>query len=382
MNSRPALVAALAAAAVLTAYLPPHPPAERLYYGGGWDNYPTPESRLAARLGVEYRRARERMETRQLRDSLMRELGSHRRSDDSVVALGSGARLDRAARTLVRTALPPLPARSDEVRAAFVLITAPIYSLDEHVYLPLGTDGRTCISVLTIASADTGLRGDLRNLVRPGDALGPCAFFAAFGLPGPEVRRWLESRSYDVAWKPDWTLRPHAPEPVEKTTAARWFQGTLSRLSGTPMASMEYLGYGGLYFESSHLVGCAAGEIASCRRYVFSPLPGEVRSNMPGVVQGSPYIDYAADRILATLMREQGPERFARFWRSPLPPEKAFDASFTVPFAVWAPAWARATVGPVDVGVSTRPRVILSTLFWIGLSVAGCAGLALARRVT
>lgn len=378
MSYRPMAVAVLVAAAILAAYLPPHPPLPPVYYRGGWDDYPTPEARRAARLGEEFRVASGRAETRRLRDSAMHIVATHPARQGAGIAYGSNPRLDSVARALLHGGTPVLPALSREVRIGFLVIAAPTYSSYERLYLPQATDGRTCIVTVTV---DTAGWGAIPRYLRPGDALGPCAFFAAFGLPGPFVGRWLESRSYDVAAKPDWTLRPHAPAPIEKTTAAVWFQGMLARLGGAPRASAEYLGYGGLYWESASVVGCAAGKVSACRRYVFSSLEAERRVAIPGVVAGEPYFDYASTRLLATLVREQGPGRFARFWRSPLPPEEAFDAAFTVPFAVWAPAWARATIGPVDVGASTRPRTALSSLLWIGLSVAGCAGLALVRRV-
>ncbi|HZH42147.1 MAG TPA: hypothetical protein VFD85_14125 [Gemmatimonadales bacterium] len=376
LTSRVPWLTGLTALAIVVAYLPPQAPAEQ-DYRGEWQSYPTPESRLAKRLGDDYRSASRRAEILHERDSLVRVLARRPRRAGAVVELAQPGEMDRAAREAARLATPPVAELSPEVQTVFALVPDSTWGGSSNVFLPAATDGRTCL-VAVVTGPD--FRYHHPRWRRAREELGPCAFFAAFGMPGPQISRWLESRAYDLARQPDWVSPPPPAQVFEGASLSTWFQTIFSHLAGAP-SPYDGWQYGSPYWESPGLVGCAVGRMEACRRYLFTPLRDQMRYSLPGVVELDRYSPDFTSRVMASLVREQGPERFARFWRSGLQPEQAFDAAFTVPFAAWAPAWARATLGPVDVGVSTRPPVVLSTLVWIGLSIAGCAGLALARRV-
>lgn len=375
LGLRAPLVAILVALAILTAYLPPQPRQHRDYYGMSWQDFPTPEARTAARLGAEYRAAVDRVKIRDLRDSVMRVLSRRPSRGGQVWGMSTRMVFDSALRILLRAATPPTALASD-VQTVFGVTPGNPFYVQRVTLLPTATDGHACVILET---ADTARRPVFR-MAHPRDALGPCAFFAAFGLPGKGVAQWLEYRGYDVAWLPDWTVRPHAPYPMERSTATEWFETTLSHLGGVTTPG-DYLGYAGLYWESGSLLSCATGKVEGCHRYFFTLRGDLVRHPMPGAYEGIPSFNDATGRVLATLVREQGPERFAKFWRSPLPPQQAFDAAFTVPFDQWAPAWAKSNFPPFNVGVSTETRELGSSLLWIGLGLAACAGFALSRRV-
>lgn len=371
----------VAALVIAVAYLPPQRPEEPDPYRGQWQSFPTPESRLAKRLGDDYLRMADHQRTVRVRDSLMSVLSSRKARGGSVTALSPRRDLDSLAGIVARAATPAVPRLSPDVRAVFAFVPSAPAEFDAtyNAYLPAGTDGRTCIATQPVA-----LNRE-RPSVRPRQVLGPCAFFSAFGLPGRQVERWLASRGYDVALDPDWQLPRHTPQPPVQASAAQWVQFTLSRFQLAPRPDDYWeLDGASMYWGSLTGSACASGNRGACRQYFFSPLEEPVRrrgTSIPGVIEFRPWWSYQEYGALATLVRDQGPDRFAKFWRSDLPPEQAFDQAFTVPFDQWAPAWARTAYGPVRTGVHIRLSEFAVTVLWIGLCVGACVVLALTRRV-
>ena len=365
----------LAALAILVAYLPPQRPAEPDVPRGAWQDYPTPEGRLAQRLGDDYFRAAGRAQVIALRDSLMRVLATRGARPGTVIAL-SPPRLDSTARAVAKAAAPAVASLSTDIRSAFALvpIEPTVWGTGANTYLPRATDGHTCIAMQAVDPRD-----QTPSLRHPTEALGPCTFFIAFGLPGREMQRWLESRQYEFAWDPGWSRAAHAPFPPDEPTLGLRVESLLSRLTTSDVT--YYSPYQSVYWRSFSEAACGTGDVGACRRYFFTDSSAR-RSPIPGVIQDRPYFYSESNRVMSTLIREQGVDRFTHFWRSPLPPEQAFDSAFTVPFSRWAPAWVRTVGGSVRVDVVTRPGEIASSLAWIGLCVGACVGLALTRRVT
>lgn len=374
----------VAAVAIAVAYLPPQRPEEPDPYRGEWQSYPTPEARLAKRLGDDYARMAARQHVVTVRDSLMKVLSSHPTRPGTVTGLSPRRGLDSITQVIARAAAPPVPTLNPEVRATIALVPAApaLWDATYNIYLPTATDGRTCIATHPVATI-----GNRRpESLRARRELGPCAFFAAFGLPGREIERWLAARDYNVAMDPDWQLPRHTPPPADELSATQWLQFALARTGLAPRPEFFYEIEGGsLYWYSFTGAACAAGDRVACRYYFFLPPPApDIRRRgapVPGIVEFRPWSSSQQYGALATLVRDQGPDRFAKFWRSDLPPEQAFNQAFTVPFDRWAPAWARTVYGTVRIDVRTRPREVASTLIWIGLCVGACVGLALTRRV-
>lgn len=374
----------VAAVAIAVAYLPPQRPEEPDPYRGEWQSYPTPEARLAKRLGDDYARMAARQHVVTVRDSLMKVLSSHPTRPGTVTGLSPRRGLDSITQVIARAAAPPVPTLNPEVRATIALVPAApaLWDATYNIYLPTATDGRTCIATHPVATI-----GNRRpESLRARRELGPCAFFAAFGLPGREIERWLAARDYNVAMDPDWRLPRHTPPPADELSATQWLQFALARTGLAPRPEFFYEIEGGsLYWYSFTGAACAAGDRVACRYYFFLPPPApDIRRRgapVPGIVEFRPWSSSQQYGALATLVRDQGPDRFAKFWRSDLPPEQAFNQAFTVPFDRWAPAWARTVYGTVRIDVRTRPREVASTLIWIGLCVGACVGLALTRRV-
>jgi hypothetical protein len=80
------------------------------------------------------------------------------------------------------SAIPMPPAR--ESRSVDVRRTADVWYA-----LPQITDGARCVVLVRVRSAAIAQLTPLRER----SLLGPCAYYAAFGQPGPNVRRWLEA---------------------------------------------------------------------------------------------------------------------------------------------------------------------------------------------
>ena len=111
----------VAALAIAVAYLPPQPPEEPDPYRGEWQSYPTPEARLAKRLGDDYNRMADRQHVLKVRDSLMKVLSSRPTRTGTVTGLSPRRALDSITQVIARAATPPVQTLSPEVRASIAL---------------------------------------------------------------------------------------------------------------------------------------------------------------------------------------------------------------------------------------------------------------------
>ena len=83
----------------------------------------------------------------------------------------------------------------------------------------------------------------------------------------------------------------------------------------------------------------------------------------------------------ADLVRDRGHERFARFWRSPLPRDSAFAQAYGLSIEDWTQHWLAGRHPDVRVGPAIRlSSVLLGLLFAAGL-VAGGAFYTMRRQV-
>lgn len=276
-------------------------------------------------------------------------------------------RIDSAAR-----ALPP---RDSSIRVV-VFITADSGVTTRAGYitfgtwyaLPGGTDGRTCLVVIPASARQDG--GAARS------PLGPCAFFAAFGMPGPDISRWLRSLDYIVTDEADWTASRSLPSPNDADVAwvletARWpdIRQDISRI-GLTLAG----------------TGCAAGRLDHCRTVLAEPPWSLLRRQKTGAMQSIVEKPWWSDRderswFLADLVRLMGRERFARFWRSPLPRDSAFAAAMGMPIEQWTHRWLAETRPDIQIGPAIRPLSVLLGLAVAALLVGGGAYYTTRRQV-
>lgn len=285
----------------------------------------------------------------------------------------------RAVRQTVDSAGPLLAPLDTTVRVAVVLtadtgFAAPVaggwVGLREVTYvLPEGTDGRTCLVLVT------------RNASRSRSGiglLGPCAFYAAFGHPGAGVRRWLQAVSYSPALESDW----RGPRPTGRSEDLE----LLDFVSEARQWGLQEVVFGRAYGGMSYTAGgCAAGRLARCAELADRLAPPYARAQ-PGrgiraaVVTRFWWTD-DGNWMLADLTREMGRERFATFWGSPLPRDSAFRAAFGMSLEEWMQRWLAARRPGVRVGPAIRPASALLGLLLAGALVAGGALYTTRRQI-
>lgn len=120
--------------------------------------------------------------------------------------------------------------------------------------LPDSVDRATCLVVTQtpfFATNKTYL--NQARLVRwATGVLGPCAYYAKFGVPSPRVEQWLATRQFDVAILPSWSARSWAgPEDLG------W------RIS---FMLQERELWWGIYSYAPNVLSCFAGRPEACRR--------------------------------------------------------------------------------------------------------------------
>jgi hypothetical protein len=94
----------------------------------------------------------------------------------------------------------------------------------------------------------------------------------------------------------------------------------------------------------------------------------------------APWWASEAGYFLADLVREQGRERFTRFWRSPLPVDSAFVMSFGVPLDRYISEWLRRDHA-IRLGPSIRPSSVWLSLLFLVVIVGAGAVLTTRRQV-
>ncbi len=241
-------------------------------------------------------------------------------------------------------------------------------------FLPHSTDGRACLVLVSLGSRDINLAatGDLGQVgLSEETLLGSCAFYGAFGIPGPGVRAWLEVHHYSVASVASWSAP--AARPEERHGAWWLIQSGEARQRGfLPALSFD-------------LLGCAGGDPAGCRSAVLSDVAAAnigsdlwtqlflSGSQLRGVVR-TDLIDYSryspVDPLLSDLAFELGRDRFTDFWTTTLPVDSAFARATGISLDAWMLRWVRNRFG----AWRTRPG-LSSTGIWVSvlLCVLGVA---------
>jgi hypothetical protein len=191
--------------------------------------------------------------------------------------------------------------------------------------------------------------------------LGPCAYYAAFGMPGAPVDRWLRQRGWALTGDGDWT---RAAEPFDFD----YYQG----------ATRQPLLYMGV---STGGVKCAAGRVDLCEHEVMTRASGGfstwwmgnpwrwigntliAQSRSPNTAQygftlGNSALGRRENRMLTDMVRTLGRDRFGLFWTSNEPVPTAFEKAAGMPLGQWTANWAVEQYGPVTAG----PGVSASSL--------------------
>jgi hypothetical protein len=163
-----------------------------------------------------------------------------------------------------------------------------------------------------------------------GGVAGPCWFLATFGPPGPSVREWLDARYWDVAGATPAQSDSFAPRAEDDAEA-----GAFSRAFGWAGWSFRGVSLGG----SLLLHGCVRDRPELCEAAFLRPLSaGVLPKGVGSSGQSSLYrrssSDWSTDlpwrasrTLLAMMVKDLGPTRFAAFWRGDAPVPDAFQAA-------------------------------------------------------
>jgi hypothetical protein len=214
--------------------------------------------------------------------------------------------------------------------------------------LPDATDGSRCVSLVRLRGT-TPAHVDALGLQ---SLVGVCGFFAAFGLPGADIRQWLEATDYRAARRSDWHL---ALAPATDATAMYNLGAAGGRcMKAERGACLEVLGM-------EHSRRSARRDPSTSSPLLldsFGPLSAANRARSRselGSVEGE---------LLMSAVREFGPDRFGRFWRSSGAPDVAFTQATGVTLDAWTRTWLTRTLGPLP----TRPTIRGSHVVWLAVA--------------
>lgn len=363
-------IAALGCAAVAVAYLPPDP-------GSSDPRLPAEEQRRTALSSIEsaLRRANQLSVILRERDEALALLHRAPGSARSPVFVDAG-RARRFERYIVEAAATLAPLDSAVTLAVSLVPNESVTGEGQRLFFnrlwyafPEGTDGRTCLVIVP--------EGTAQSIGEPNDAssvLGPCAYYAAFGQPGPGIEAWLATVNYYPAQEADWVSpRPRHPGP----SADDLSELTLPQLLG-----------GGLTFATRQGIslpaaGCAAGRRERCTA-ALSVAPWYRRFlDEPHTADKPGWLGASSDQswYLADLVRDMGRDRFAQFWRSSLPRDSAFAQAFGMSVEEWTHQWLVQRYPDVRVGPAIRVTSVLLGFLAAGMLVAGGAYYATRRQI-
>lgn len=217
----------------------------------------------------------------------------------------------------------------------------------------------TCVAVVAAPRPERG--EDPRQLrIAAASWFGPCAFEARFGIPGPQVRRWLENRRFDVAMNPDWIEGEARPDLLFPWLA----------LTGR---SQDW------YWTRQYLVppatsGCAAGRPDAC---VATLRAGdrEPRDPSSGVIARSDARYMLGEGItggeyfLGAVLRTGGAGKFRDFWRTTLPIDSALTLALGTPAGEWTAAWQSKVTTPPRFGPQPRGMTFVTAFLLAAIAV-------------
>jgi len=355
--------AALAACGIIVlAYVPPRGVREDQRHRD-WDREASAARVRAQKLAAQWRAADLALRLAEYRARLEPELASRRSTNQPGPALlvdgpDSGA---RAIQPILQTALDTVWSRLrlgvTKVSVAVVVSWQPGNAanptgtpkpdrVSRAYMLPDATDRATCVALVPAWK---------RQLLEPKvpakfeawleQGLGPCAFYAAFGVPSKAVRYWLAHQEYDLALYSGWDREGPGSE-------ASWFLDP-----GTQRWRWQELYFDFPAHFSHATLACLGGRAEGCRDAVLEGASYSLDDSL------SPFVTEEfrwrrkrrlldGGRYLADLARDIGHDRFQRFWSSPLPVDTALATAMQMPVGKWTERWERRFVPRLPLGAA------------------------------
>lgn len=242
--------------------------------------------------------------------------------------------------------------------------------------------------------------------------LAPCLLLARFGAPGREIGAWLSATRYQAAGSSAWLDRPRefidgdrqAPwvtfrredETEETPRGSLLLSGTVMRWAGDALGPPYRLGGQGLRCATGHTASCRAGVLASERIVAGSrALPADLtyRESMLQPAGGFTLLTPRRPGYwwLSDLIRDQGRERFASFWKSDKALDAAFQSAFGEELGAWTHRWTvrqwensyqqMYSPQPLLLGATLAPSWALLVVGWSGVALLLTAWSARTRQV-
>jgi hypothetical protein len=196
--------------------------------------------------------------------------------------------------------------------------------------------------------------------------LGPCAYFAAFGEPGPLVRQWMDSVGWLYSLEGSWTVAPVIADRRDDDDGI--FKGP-----SPAIGALNVLAGGSQ---------CIKGDLDVCERAIGMTTPFTSRARMR--LAGGTYsqalgyrrfsnagLGMLAGEFLADATRELGRDRFKAFWTSPDSVNVAFQKVTGQRWGAFVRQWMISRYGAIDAGPRLSGFAIgVSTLLVIVALVA------------
>jgi len=205
-------------------------------------------------------------------------------------------------------------------------------------------------------------------------ALGPCAFYAAYGVPGRPVRQWLGRQSYDLALNPDWIGAGGAG-------LARWFRDSSTRQWRWSFVHGEFPSR-----LSATALACLGGRPRACRDAVLEGADDALPDSAARFVVAQDWWRrrtrlVESDRYLADVARDVGPERFLRFWNSTDPVDTALATALRTSIGEWTERWQRRFAPTLPLGPGAPLTAFALSLLLAAFVVSSVAIGAKRRQV-
>jgi hypothetical protein len=208
--------------------------------------------------------------------------------------------------------------------------------------------------------------------------LGPCAYYATFGMPGPSIREWLRNRGALLALGGSWTQTSAVPDrarygfyldtdPFYPDPPHDFFifsnRGVNCLVGGEDACESAILDRN---LQTGHL---AAGSAVRAG-YSLGPIAQRNGSEFGG----------RETELLADMVRSLGRARFEQFWTSSAPVAQAFQQASGMRLGEWVSSWASQSVEPYDPGPRIRAESLIGALA-ISIGCIVIAVVAARRRV-
>jgi hypothetical protein len=253
-----------------------------------------------------------------------------------------------------------------------------IYGVETRYELPSGP-GQRCLVYARLGNMNPdALLRDLRTQAAADQFLGPCAFYAAFGEPGPHIRDWLMAGAWrftvDGSWTVEtWRSSRSSGRETEIFTSISPVLGWLRPQSGA--------------------VQCVKGNLELCdaAAHLFPEVrPGAraVGAATIGLRVGSPTrwlpsgLGPRGADFLADAVRTLGRERFQAFWTSPDSLPVAFEKATGQPWGEWINGWMTEKYGTIRSGPGVSPYTFGTATLIVILSVMITLRFAVQRQYT